>query len=117
MALELVHRRSLAPLRRRCRPGTFLDRRSDLEVFGVIAEHACVGREVVLGIDGEGVADEEVVRDEVDLRFRNAGNASARENNPTRRCRGTGICGDLRIQKIVKICHFRFCAVVFIVAP
>ncbi len=69
VALELVHRRSLAPLRRRCRPGTFLDRRSDLEVFGVIAEHACVRQEAVLGICGVGVADEEV-RDELDLRFR-----------------------------------------------
>ena len=82
----------------------------------VLAEHACVGQEVVLGIRGVGVADEEV-RDEVDLRFRNAGNASARENNPTRRCRGAGIRGGLRIQKIVKIYHFRFCTVVFIVAP
>ena len=80
---ELVHRRSLAPPRRRCRPGTFLDRRSDLVVIRVIEEHARVGQEVVLGIRGVSVADEEV-RDEVDLRFRSVGNASVREFNPTR---------------------------------
>ena len=51
-------------------------------VLGVIEEHARVGQEVVLGIDGEVVEDEEV-RDEIDLSFRNAGNASVRENNPT----------------------------------
>ena len=80
---ELVHRRSLAPPRRRCRPGTFLDRRSDLVVLGVIKEHSRVGQEVVLGIDGEGIEDEEV-RAEVDLSFRGVGNASVREFNPTR---------------------------------
>ena len=68
---------------RRCRPGTFLDRRSDLVVIRVIEEHARVGQEVVLGIRGVSVADEEV-RDEVDLRFRSVGNASVREFNPTR---------------------------------
>ena len=80
---ELVHRRSLAPPRRRCRLGAFFDRRRGLVVLGVLEEHARVGQEVVLGIDGEGVADEEV-RDEVDLRFRSVGNASVREFNPTR---------------------------------
>ena len=42
-----------------------------------------LGQEVVLGIDGEGIEDEEV-RDEVDLRFRGVDNASVRELYPTR---------------------------------
>ena len=63
--------------------GAFLDRRRGLVVIGVLEEHTRIGQEVVLGIRGEGVADEEV-RDELDLSFRNAGNASVRENNPTR---------------------------------